>query len=73
VRVGPSGADGRVELELRGHHVHALAGEIAGLGAMVEVLDPPEVRERLAAIGAELTETYSAVRSGTALDRRQLP
>jgi len=59
VRSGPAGVDGRVEIELRGHHVDALAGEIAGLGSAVEVVDPPELRQRLARVGAELTATYS--------------
>ena len=58
VRIGPAGADGRVEIELRGHHVESLAGEIAGLGAALEVVDPPELRHRLALVGAELTATY---------------
>jgi predicted DNA-binding transcriptional regulator YafY len=59
VGIGPTAADGRVEVEVRGHHVHSLAGELAGLGASVEVLEPPEVRERLAQIGAELAERYA--------------
>ncbi len=54
VRIGPAGDDGRVEVEVRGHHVPALAGELAGLGSRVEVLGPPEVRDRLAEIGTEL-------------------
>jgi predicted DNA-binding transcriptional regulator YafY len=58
VRIGPPGPDGRVEVELRGHSHRSLAGEAAGLGAMLEVLDPPEVREQLAAIGAELAGLY---------------
>jgi predicted DNA-binding transcriptional regulator YafY len=58
VRIGPAGADGRVEIELRGHHIESLAGEIAGLGAALEVLDPPDLRDRLARVGAELTATY---------------
>jgi predicted DNA-binding transcriptional regulator YafY len=58
VRIGPAGPDGRVELELRGHSVRALAGELAGLGGALEILDPPELREQLAAIAAELTATY---------------
>ncbi|HEY1635965.1 MAG TPA: YafY family protein [Acidimicrobiales bacterium] len=58
VRIGAAAADGRVEIELRGHHVESLAGEIAGLGGAVEVLDPQELRERLARVGAELTATY---------------
>jgi predicted DNA-binding transcriptional regulator YafY len=58
VRIGAAAADGRVEIELRGHHTGSLAGEIAGLGGAVEVLEPPELRERLARVGAELTATY---------------
>lgn len=60
VRIGPRAPDGRVSLELRGHGLRALAGEIAQLGAHLEVLDPPELREQLAAIGAELSATYGA-------------
>ena len=59
VRIGPPTDDGRVEVEVRGHHVPALAGELAGLGRRVEVLEPPEVRDRLAEIAAELVELYS--------------
>ena len=58
--VGEPDADGRVDVEMRGHHVEAIAGELAGLGERVEVLEPPEVRERLARIGAELAATYGA-------------
>ena len=58
VRIGPAGRDGRVEVEVRGHHVASLAGELAGLGRRVEVLDPPEVRERLRELGAELLAAY---------------
>jgi predicted DNA-binding transcriptional regulator YafY len=58
VRIGGAAADGRVEIELRGQYVDSLAGEIAGLGGAVEVLDPPELRDRLARVGAELAATY---------------
>jgi predicted DNA-binding transcriptional regulator YafY len=56
--IGPTGADGRVQVELRGRSVRSLAGEIAGLGAAVEVLSPPELRRALAVLGRELTATY---------------
>jgi predicted DNA-binding transcriptional regulator YafY len=59
VRIGPAIDDGRVEVEVRGHHVHSLAGELAGLGARVEVLDPPDVRARLREIGTELAAAYA--------------
>jgi len=58
VRIGPAGVDGRVELELRGHHVHSLAAEIAGFGGAIEVLEPVELRERLAVLGTELVQRY---------------
>jgi predicted DNA-binding transcriptional regulator YafY len=58
VRIGPAGPDGRIEVEVAGAHVDAVAGELSGLGARLEVVDPPEVRTRLAVLGAELIETY---------------
>jgi len=58
--IGPPGPDGWPEVELRGHSVHALAGEIAGLGARVRVQDPAELRARLAALGVELAAAYGA-------------
>ena len=60
VRIGPTVPEGRVEVEVRGHHVPALAGELAGLGGRVEVLEPDEVRDRLAEIAAELAGVYGA-------------
>ena len=60
VRIGPAGDDGRVEVELRGHNPDAIAGEIAGLGAGIEVLEPEEVRARLARIASELAANYGA-------------
>lgn len=58
VKIGPPGADGRVEVELRGHSARSLAAEVAGLGALLEVVDPPEVREALAAVAGELAALY---------------
>lgn len=57
--VGPTGPDGRVDVELRGHSTRSLAAEIAGFGAEVEISHPPELRERLATIAAELAATYT--------------
>jgi predicted DNA-binding transcriptional regulator YafY len=48
----------RVQIEVRGHNTDALAGELAGLGDRIEVDGPPEIRARLAQIGAELVERY---------------
>jgi predicted DNA-binding transcriptional regulator YafY len=59
LRIGPTRADGRVDVEVGGASIRALVGELAGFGAAVEVLEPSEVREQLAEIGVELTRTYS--------------
>ena len=58
VRIGPTRTDGRVDVEVGGSHPRALAGELAGFGAGLEVLEPPEVREILVEIAQELTATY---------------
>jgi predicted DNA-binding transcriptional regulator YafY len=58
LRIGSPGPDGRVELELRGHSTRSLAAEVAGFGAGIEILDPPELRQALALIGAELAAMY---------------
>ncbi len=58
VRIGPAGSDGRVEIELRGHHIESLVMEIAGFGARLEVVDQTDVRRHLGRIGAELAEAY---------------
>ncbi|HEX3623451.1 MAG TPA: YafY family protein [Acidimicrobiales bacterium] len=59
MRIGPTGDDGRVEVELRGHNARSLAAEVAGLGGTVEVLGPPEVRRHLADVAAELAALYA--------------
>jgi predicted DNA-binding transcriptional regulator YafY len=58
MRIGSAGLDGRVEVELRGHSARSLAAELAGFGAGIEILDPPEVRQLLAGIAAELAGLY---------------
>lgn len=58
VAVGPPGPDGWVEVELRGHGVDSLAGEIAGFGARVRVQSPDELRARLGELGRELAAFY---------------
>ena len=60
VRIGPTGDDGRVEVEVGASNEYALAGEVAGLGRRVVLTEPPEVIERLATIGRELTELYGS-------------
>lgn len=57
--------DDRVEIQVRGHHVAAVAGELAGLGDRVEVVEPDEVRAHLARLGAELTRQYGTPDSTT--------
>lgn len=58
LRIGMADDSGRVEVELRGHHEASIASELAGFGRMVVVLDPPAVRQRLAAIAGELGALY---------------
>jgi len=60
VRIGPTGDDGRVEVEVGAASVWGLAGELAGLGGRVELSEPPEVMERLADIARELTDLYGS-------------
>jgi predicted DNA-binding transcriptional regulator YafY len=62
--VGPARADGRIEVELRGHAVHPLGSEIAGYGSALEIFEPPELREHMANLGRELTATYSGEGEG---------
>jgi predicted DNA-binding transcriptional regulator YafY len=64
VLVGDAGPDGRFRIEVRAHGVEPIAAELAGLGAMVEVVAPTEVRARISQIAGELAATYGA--AGTA-------
>ena len=59
LRIGPSGADGRVQIELSGPHEHALASELAGLAGAVEILEPAMLRAALRDIGHALATTYA--------------
>jgi len=52
--------DGRVEVELRGQSSEALAREVAGFGAGLEVVAPDDVREYLATIAVELSAAHCA-------------
>ncbi|MEO5678694.1 MAG: transcriptional regulator [Acidimicrobiales bacterium] len=58
VRIGPGAPGGRVEIELRGHSARSLAAELAGFGGRLEVVEPPEVRQELAALATELAVLY---------------
>ncbi|HEX3564563.1 MAG TPA: YafY family protein [Acidimicrobiales bacterium] len=58
--VGDVTPDGRVEVEVVGDSVESTAGELAGFGARIEVLEPRAVRDRLALLGAELSRCYGS-------------
>jgi predicted DNA-binding transcriptional regulator YafY len=53
-------ADGHADVEIRSWSARTLAAELAGFGSAVEVLQPSEVREELARVGAELADRYGA-------------
>jgi predicted DNA-binding transcriptional regulator YafY len=59
VRVGPIRPDGRIDVEIAGPGIGALAGQLAGFGADVEVFEPAELCAELASIGRELAALYS--------------
>ena len=56
--------DGWVDVEIRSWSARTLAGELAGFGRWVEVLQPPEVREQLARVGSELADRYGLPPAG---------
>ena len=58
VSVGPAVSGGRVEVEMRSWSAHSMTSELASFGTLVEVIEPAEVREDLARLGAELTQLY---------------
>jgi predicted DNA-binding transcriptional regulator YafY len=58
LRIAMAVDDGRVEVDVRSHGEFSVAAELAGFGGMVEVIDPPGVRHRLAEIAAELATLY---------------
>jgi predicted DNA-binding transcriptional regulator YafY len=58
-----SGGDGRIRAEVRGYEPGSAASELAGFGHYIEVLGPPEVRDELARLGAELVERYGPPRA----------
>jgi len=56
--VGEETGDGRITVLVRLHDAENGARELAGYADGLEVLDPPEVRARLAALGADLVARY---------------
>ena len=60
MEIGATAADGRVEVTL-GFPEHARpAMELAGYAFVLEVVDPPDVRIELEAMGAQLVDRYRA-------------
>ena len=59
--VGGLLADGRREIEASGPSVEVVATQPAGLGARVEVVDPPQAREHLARLGRDLMARYGVL------------
>jgi predicted DNA-binding transcriptional regulator YafY len=53
--------DGRSRVRIAAPTPLDIARDLAGWGAAVEVLDPPQVQVELARIGAELLERYKPV------------
>jgi predicted DNA-binding transcriptional regulator YafY len=70
LRVGDRIDDGRIAVDIGFGDTHNAAVELAGYSFGLEVLDPPEVREELAAIGTRLVDRYGAVRSAGTSSRR---
>jgi predicted DNA-binding transcriptional regulator YafY len=68
VRIGTPTTDGRVEVEIGSAHLRALAGELAGLGAMLEIEEPPELRDLLADIGRQLADLYAGTNNDPSAD-----
>ena len=60
VSEGATGADGRIEVEIRGPSEDMVARQLAGLADRVEVRAPETVRAHLAAIGRSLVKRYDA-------------
>jgi predicted DNA-binding transcriptional regulator YafY len=57
--VGDHLDDGRVRVRVAAHSARSLAEQLAGWGAMVDVIEPAEVQRELARIGAELMARYA--------------
>lgn len=54
--------DGRARVRLAAPTPLDLARDLAGWGAMVEVVEPSAIQAELARIGAELADRYAATR-----------
>ncbi|MEU3241167.1 WYL domain-containing protein [Streptomyces sp. NPDC006875] len=58
LRTGGVQPDGRVAFTADGPSLDVLTAQLAGLGARIEVLGPPEARESLVRLGRSLTAVY---------------
>lgn len=58
IAIGDPRPDGRVDVVVSGMSLDVVARRLAGFGAAVEVLDPPEARGHLAEIGRQLAGLY---------------
>ncbi|WP_081240317.1 helix-turn-helix transcriptional regulator [Streptomyces viridosporus] len=66
LRVGGKRDDGWVAVEADGPSIDVLAAQLAGLGARIEVLEPPAARQRLARLAEEFAATYGEFTPTTA-------
>lgn len=64
LRTGELRPDGRCEIEADGPSVEILVAQLAGAGADVEVLEPPEARARLARLGQEIAAAHGGAPGG---------
>ena len=64
VQRGSAGADGRVEVGVRGRNVAALARQLAAFDGAVEIVRPAEARETAARLGAALLARYAPASAG---------
>ncbi|GAA1360765.1 WYL domain-containing protein [Streptomyces beijiangensis] len=64
LRTGRTLSDGWTEIEVDGPSPEVVAAQLAGLGARVEVLEPPAARERLARLASELAAVYGPPAGG---------
>lgn len=53
-------SDETIEVSVAAHTARSIAEQLAGWGGTVQVLEPESVRRELAAIGAELFDSYSS-------------
>jgi len=59
LQVGETTQDGRVAVTVGCQSVERCTAEIAGLGARIEVMAPPEARAHLARLAEELAAIYT--------------